>query len=177
MRFFSGFIIAILVVFVAAAIVAATYNVAASEPETAIERDILHSIMRNSVQMRAATAEPSTYTDDQIRKGFQEYDEMCIICHAAPGKERGFISKGLRPQPPLLAKAAKEWTDAQLFWIVKNGVKMTGMPAFGLTHSDDTIWNIVGFVRRLPQMTPDEFRAMESKYKGAEHDEGGNGRH
>jgi mono/diheme cytochrome c family protein len=170
MRFFLGFATAILVVFVAGALVAATFNVAASESETALEKDILHSIMRNSVQMRAASAQPSAYTEDQTRKGFQEYNEMCIICHAAPGKERSFISKGMRPQPPLLADAAKQWTDAQLFWIVKNGVKMTGMPAFGLTHSDDTIWDIVGFVRGLPQMTPDRFNAMESKYGAGEHE-------
>jgi mono/diheme cytochrome c family protein len=129
--------------------------------------------MRNSVQMRAGTEEKKqTWSDDDIRTGFQDYDEMCIICHSAPGKERRPISKGMRPQPPDLAETSKQWTNAQLFWIIKNGVKMTGMPAFGSTHSDEQIWNIVGFVRRLPQMSPSDFRAMERKFENAqEHEE------
>lgn len=99
---------------------------------------------------------------------------MCIICHSAPGKERRPISKGMCPQPPNLAETSKQWTSAQLFWIIKNGVKMTGMPAFGSTHSDEQMWNIVGFVRQLPQLSPNDFRAMESKFGSAgEHEEEG----
>jgi mono/diheme cytochrome c family protein len=167
MKFFLGFIAAIVIMAIAAAIAAATYDVAASTPETAAEFAILHSVMKNSVQARAAAEGRETWTDKERRKGFEDYDEMCVICHSAPGKERGPISKGIRPQPPNLAEASKQWTTAQLFWIIKNGVKMTGMPAFGSTHSDEQIWNIVGFVRRLPQISPDEFRAMENGLKGA----------
>ncbi len=100
-------------------------------------------------------------------KGFKDYDEMCIICHSAPGKERKAISKGMRPEPPNLAETSKRWTTTQLFWIVKNGIKLTGMPAFGATHGDDEIWNIVGFVRLLPEMSADTFRAMEVEYESA----------
>jgi len=177
MRFFFGFASAIVIIIVAAALAAYTYDVAASTPDTALEFEILHSIMRNSVQMRAGKEERLTWTEEEVRKGFQDYDEMCIICHAAPGKERRPISKGMRPQPPLLAEASKEWTNAQLFWIVKNGVRMTGMPDFGLTHSDEQIWNIVGFVRRLPQISPDEFSAMERKYGAGMQEEEGHRSH
>jgi mono/diheme cytochrome c family protein len=145
---------AIIIMVVAAALVAWTYDVEASVPDTAIEFEVLHSIMRNSVQMRAGTVERETWSEEDVRNGFKDYDEMCIICHSAPGKERRPISKGMRPQPPDLAKPPKQWTNAQLFWIIKNGVKMTGMPAFGSTHSDEQIWNIVGFVRRLRKFHP-----------------------
>ena len=133
--------------------------------------------MRNSVQMRAGKEERQTWTEEEVRKGLLDYDEMCIVCHAAPGKERGPISQGMRPQPLLLAEASKHWTSAQLFWIVKNGVKMTGMPAFGSTYSDEPIWNIVGFVRRLPQLSPDEFSTMEMNYGGGKQEQEGHHTH
>jgi mono/diheme cytochrome c family protein len=177
MRFLGGFLTALFIVAVAATLVGVAYNVAASSPDTPLEYDILHRIMRNSVELRAGDDIQRTWTEEEIGKGFGEYNEMCVICHAAPGKERSFISKGMRPQPPLLAEAAKTWTNSQLFWIVRNGVRMTGMPSFGVTHSDERIWNIVGFLRRLPQTSPEEFRAMESKYKGVEADEAAHENH
>lgn len=177
MRFLGGFLTALFFVAVAAVLVGVAYNVAASTPDTPAELEILHRVMRNSVEMRAGDDIQRTWTEEETGKGFREYDEMCVICHAAPGKERSTISKGMRPQPPLLADAAKTWTNSQLFWIVRNGVRMTGMPAFGVTHSDEQIWNIVGFARRLPQMSADEYRAMQSRYKGAEQDEAGHDHH
>jgi mono/diheme cytochrome c family protein len=177
MRFLGGFLTALFIVAVAAVVVGATYNVAASATDTPLEFNILHRVMRNAVEIRAGDDIQRTWTEGETAKGFREYDEMCVFCHAAPGKERSSVSKGMRPQPPLLANAAKDWTNSQLFWIVRNGVRMTGMPAFGVTHSDEQIWNIVGFVRRLPQMSADEYRAMETKYKEAEQDEEGQMRH
>jgi mono/diheme cytochrome c family protein len=57
----------------------------------------------------------------------------------------------------------RDWSTANLFWIVKNGIKMTGMPAFGPTHDDKTIWNIVAFVNQLPNMTAEQYRALEDE--------------
>src|ERR1700704_6297283 len=102
MKFFAGFVTAIIIMVVAAALVAWAYDVAASVPDTAIEFEVLHSIMRNSVQMRAGTEERETWSEEYVRKGFKDYDEMCIVCQSAPGKERRPISNGMRPQPPNL---------------------------------------------------------------------------
>jgi cytochrome c553 len=167
MRFILGFITGIIVTVAALAALAFTYDVAATARESSLDSEILRSVMENSVRAHAGTEGHEAWTDDEVHKGFKEYDAMCVVCHAAPGKERGPISKGMRPQPPNLAEASKQWTPAQLFWIVKNGINMTGMPAFGATHSDEQIWNIVGFVRRLPGMTPDEYNVMESKSASA----------
>jgi mono/diheme cytochrome c family protein len=165
MKFIAGFIAAFAVsAFVAfLLIVSGVYDVAAAVPESALERLILNSTMRNSVRARAGEGAPRSWTEDQVKEGFEHYDDMCIFCHAAPGKERTAASKGMRPQPPKLAEAAKQWSDVELFWIVKNGVKMTGMPSFGLSHSDAQIWNVVGFVRRLPQISAEEFDALEKR--------------
>ena len=82
---------------------------------------------------------------------------MCVQCHGAPGKERGEIGKGLTPRPPSLIDAVPLWSSSELFWIVKNGIQMTGMPAFGPTHDDDRIWAIVSFVQQLPRMSPTQY--------------------
>ena len=165
MKFLEGFVAAFVVSAFAAflVIVSGAYNVAATAPHTELERVIFSSTMRHSVQARAGKESREVWSEDQVRSGFEEYDKMCIICHAAPGKEHSEIRKGLQPEPPNLAEAAKQWTAPELFWIIKNGVKMTGMPAFGPTHTDEKIWNIVGFVRRLPQTSAQEFKAMEER--------------
>jgi mono/diheme cytochrome c family protein len=175
MKFLAGFIAAFVLSALAAflVIISGAYNVAATAPHSELERVIFSSTMRHSVEARAGKQSREAWSEDQVRSGFEEYDNMCIICHAAPGKERSDIRKGLQPEPPNLAEAAKQWSSAELFWIIKNGVKMTGMPAFGPTHSDEKIWNIVGFVRRLPQTSAEEFKAMEERFgKSSQHEQG-----
>ena len=88
-----------------------------------------------------------------INEGFKHYNEMCVSCHGAPGLEETEVSVGLNPTAPYLVKVAKEIDAKELFWITKNGIKMTGMPAWGKTHSDEKIWDIVAFVKKLPDMT------------------------
>jgi len=78
----------------------------------------------------------------------------------------------MRPQPPDLSEAAAEWTPQEIFWIVKHGVKMTGMPAFGPSHGDDTLWNVAAFVKQLPAMTPERYGSYSSGGGGHQHSEG-----
>lgn len=95
---------------------------------------------------------------DSLVIGAQHYGEMCVTCHAAPGVDRDEIGKGLNPEAPRLEKVVANWSDAQLFWTIKNGIRMTGMPGFGATHTDAEIRSIVAFVRRLPKMSPQEYQ-------------------
>jgi mono/diheme cytochrome c family protein len=136
------------------------YNVAASRPHTAAGRWLLNELQRRSVQVRAdRVVVPSDFREPaRIEAGAAPYGEMCVVCHGAPGVERGEIGKGITPRPPDLARAAPQWSDAELFWIVKHGIKLAGMPAFGETHTDDALWPIVAFVRRLPEMSAEEYR-------------------
>ncbi|MEJ2501901.1 MAG: cytochrome c, partial [Gemmatimonadota bacterium] len=73
------------------------------------------------------------------------------------GIDRGEPGQGLRPTPPGLEEEAHEWSDAELFWITKHGIRLAGMPAYGATHDDDEIWSIVGFIRELETMTEEQY--------------------
>ena len=117
--------------------------------------------MQRSVTARANVITiPERFTDEEVRFGFQDFNAMCVLCHGAPGKERSEIGKGLHPPPPELDKAQQRWKSSELFWIVKYGVRMTGMPAFGPTHDDRRIWNLVAFVQQLPAITPERYKAV-----------------
>jgi mono/diheme cytochrome c family protein len=85
---------------------------------------------------------------NRISKGAGEYVEMCSGCHLAPGMKRTEISRGLYPRAPELRRKT-DLTPAEQFWIVKHGVKLTGMLAWGVTHDDDRLWDVV--VRKLPR--------------------------
>jgi len=170
MKFLAGFLVAIFVLVGGglAVIYSGAYNVAATQPHSRLEHWILSTAMHRSIEAQgSAIKTPAPLSDEQARKGFGDFSEMCAPCHGAPGKERSEIGKGLRPHPPDLTEVAKHWDDGHLFWIVKNGIKMTGMPAFGPTHDDERLWNIVAFVRRLSKTTPEQYRRLEQETQRA----------
>lgn len=135
------------------------YNVAASEPHSALSAWMLKTTKRNSVQAHAPkTGAPGEVSPERLRQGASHYADTCAKCHGAPGVERGAVGKGLTPSPPDLARAIAEWSDTEAFWIVKHGIKFTGMPAFGKSHGDEELWSIVAFVRQLPRMSPERYR-------------------
>jgi len=133
------------------------FDVSALTPHSSAANWALHRIMRRSVQNHAAAVKAPDNLASLADRGAGDFGEMCATCHGAPGKEAGEIGQGLNPKPPALSEAAKLWSDPELFWIVKNGVRMTGMPAFGPTHDDDRIWAMVAFARQLPGMTPEDY--------------------
>lgn len=104
-----------------------------------------------------------------VSKGVGHYAENCVRCHGGPGVERGEIGKGITPDAPDLAKTAGHWSAAELFWIVKNGVRMTAMRAWGPTHSDEELWSIVAFLERLPEISPAQYHSMREKGTHAEY--------
>jgi plastocyanin len=81
------------------------------------------------------------------------------MCHGAPGVDPGHAGQGLRPAPPDLSDTINRWSPAQAFWIVKHGVRMTGMPAWSVSYDDEAIWQLVAFVRNLPEMEPRDYQA------------------
>jgi hypothetical protein len=86
---------------------------------------------------------------------------MCAICHGVPGEEPSPIRQGLSPAPPKLdSRQTQKRSDAGLFWIITNGIRMTGMPAFGRSHNDEELWSIVAFLRLLPKLKPEEYSLM-----------------
>jgi mono/diheme cytochrome c family protein len=145
-----------------------TFDVAATSPDSSFTQWLFHTTMRRSVAMRSSNVAAPPFTEERAKGGFKEFSEMCTGCHGAPGKPPHAVGKGLNPRPPDLAKAAPAWDDRNLFWIIKNGIKMTGMPAFGRTHDDQTIWNIVAFLKKLPGMTSEQYEALQGRAGGPE---------
>lgn len=110
-----------------------------------------------------------------IEAGFRHYDDMCEGCHGAPGKDQSAAAEGMRPEPPELYHGLEDTSPAELFWVVKHGIKMTGMPAWGVTHSDDELWDLVAFLRHLPELDAATYAALEAELGGGHH--GGAGGH
>jgi len=137
------------------------YDVAATKPHHAMTESILSSMMDNSVRHHASDIELSpSFSDPDLDEGFEHFQAMCVACHGAPGVEKSEIGAGLNPPAPDLGEAATDLSPQEVFWILKNGIKMTGMPAFGPTHDDEKLWDLTAFVKRLPAMTPDQYRDM-----------------
>jgi mono/diheme cytochrome c family protein len=145
----------VLVAVAAVAIYAGLYNIPADVPHTQPVYWLLDTIRQRSVIARARDIAVPHDLDDasRISKGASEYAEMCSGCHLAPGMKRTEISQGLYPGAPEL-RHGSDLTPGEQFWIIKHGVKMTGMPAWGITHDDELLWDVVAFVRKLPEITP-----------------------
>ena len=125
------------------------YNVSAMNPDTGIKKWVLETTSDNSVEHHAKDIRvPNLDEPSMVKMGLSHYKEMCESCHRGPGTEETELAKGLNPPAPNLAEGT-DLGPREIFWIVKNGIKMTGMPAWGKTHSDYKIWAITAAVKKL----------------------------
>jgi mono/diheme cytochrome c family protein len=160
-RFLSGLVAGplLLAAVVLAVVYAGVYDVAASAGHSRVMRWLLETAMERSVRRRAAgIVAPRLDAPDLVAAGARHYDAMCVGCHGAPGVPRGEAAEGLLPEPADLARAVPRWRAAELYWITRHGIEMTGMPAWGATHSDGDLWAIVAFLLRLPELTAEAYR-------------------
>jgi mono/diheme cytochrome c family protein len=138
------------------------YSVAATEPEPDIVAWALTRTRVSSVA-RHATGTPPTSLEDAatVRAGAKAFSERgCANCHGAPGVNWAKWSEGLRPDPPDLKKIVAAREPRELFWVVKNGIKMTGMPSFGaIGATDQELWSMVAFLKKLPGVSPEDYKA------------------
>src|SRR5215471_14995630 len=177
MRIIAAFLIAALVVLVTGFVViyAGVYDVAATEPHSPITSWLLETARTRSIKAHAASIQVPPGLDDPAKLliGVGHYAAHCAVCHGAPGVPKGEIAKGLYPPPPDLARAAPLYSPSELFWIVKHGIKMTGMPAWS-DHSDDELWATVAFVEKLPGISEEEYGRllMASMAQGGHHHPG-----
>ena len=139
------------------------YDVGASRRHTKLTQWLTHETMNYSVRSHAKGISPPRWTGaQQLLAGYCAYETHCVACHGAAAVAREQWVNGLEPQPPYLLDVTREFTPAQLFWIVKHGIKMTGMPAWGESMSDADIWNVVAWIeasRDLPPQTYAQWRA------------------
>lgn len=154
------------------------YNVAATRPHLAAVEWALATVMKHSVADHAEGIDVPLLADTAlIQSGFQHFDRMCVTCHGAPGVERSEIGEGLLPRPPPLSEEVSEWKPAELFWILKHGIKMSGMPSFGLTHDDRTLWRIVAFLQRLPETDSSAYAELQQRWGTSDGTGAGAGAH
>ena len=148
-------------VFAAAFVFFGIYNIAADDPHTPIVHSVLESLRNASIRAhaRGITAPTDLASSQRVSVGAGLYTEMCSGCHLGPGVEKSEMSQGLYPEAPELARV-QDLTPGQQFWIIKHGVKLSAMPAWGKTHPDPLIWDMVAFVRKLPGMTPEQYKAL-----------------
>jgi mono/diheme cytochrome c family protein len=168
----------VLAVLGAAVVYSGSFNIAADDPHWGVTSGVIETLRERSISRQAKTVASPKPLDDTslIANGASEYAEMCTACHLAPGVKDTELRKGLYPMPPLLAEHGAHRSPAEQFWIIKHGLKMTGMPAWGLTHDDDRIWSMVAFLQKLPGMKPSQYQELvESGAGGHSHDhaEGG----
>jgi mono/diheme cytochrome c family protein len=172
-RFLSGVVFGILLVAAGAAAIVYTgsFNTSAEIPPSKMETRLATLALNRSVAKRAPNRKnPLPATPENLRGGLAHFRENCVVCHGAPGVDPGEIGQGLNPgAPDLTLPRVQERTDGQLYWLVDEGIRMTGMPAFGPTHGENELWQIVAFLRHLPEITDEEKAQLKGETAGAEH--------
>lgn len=150
------------------------YNVAASSPHSGFSNWLMSTTSHASIERRAGDVDVPDLGDDAlVRAGANDFDAMCVGCHGAPGQAPEAMGQGLNPPAPDLADSAGHMNAAELFWVTKHGIKMTGMPAWGATHDDDALWPVVALLTRLPELDADSYQALLTSAEGLGHHEPG----
>jgi mono/diheme cytochrome c family protein len=165
----------VLVVVAVIMVFSGVYDIGATSPHWPpvtwlMEKTRVHSIEEHA----SGIQEPADLYDPvKLAIGTTHFAAHCAVCHGAPGVPRGEIAEGLYPQPPNLALTVSRYTPAQLFWIIKHGIKMTGMPGWS-DHTDDEIWATVAFIQKLPGMSDADYGklVMASRLQGGHHHDG-----
>ncbi len=146
-------------------------NFAGDEPHSSVINGVIEFARERFIAARSADLQvPDLNDPSMLADGAAHYVPMCSGCHLGPGSQDTEIRRGLYPQPPKLAQPAghaggHDHSDLQTaakrqFWIIKHGIKMTGMPAWGTTHDDAAIWSLVAFLQKLPGMSAEEYAAL-----------------
>ena len=136
------------------------YPIGADVPHWPLVYNLMETTRQRSIALRAKDIQVPPLDDPKlIADGAEHYSAMCTGCHLAPGMTDSEIRPGLYPQPPDLTKPF-EVSLAEKFWVIKHGVKMSAMPAWGTTHDDKAIWGMVAFLQKLPGMSPEQYKTL-----------------
>lgn len=142
------------------------YPMGADDEHTKPVHWALETLRERSIAVRSKDIAVPLLDDPQmLLSGGADYNDMCTGCHLRPGLKTSDMAMGLYPKPPNLTKPAAEYGDeatraAQQFWIIKHGIKASGMPAWGKTHDDGRIWAMVAFLQKLPQLDQTQYQIL-----------------
>lgn len=146
------------------------FNVSAMQQDNALVYWLLSTTRRASVARRARDVTVPALDDEALQlAGINDFDAMCVGCHGAPGREPGPMGQGLNPRPPSLRESASHLDEREIFWVTKHGIRMTGMPAWGSTHDDASLWPVVAFIRLLPTLDEASYESMLDRAEGTGH--------
>jgi mono/diheme cytochrome c family protein len=161
MRFIGALVVWIVIGIIAYFVVAYTgaYAVGADVPHWGVTEQAIGFLREHTIEKRAAGIKPPALDNPAlVKEGAEHYAEMCTGCHLAPCMTSSELRDGLYPRPPNLTRFAPD--PAESFWIIKHGLKLTAMPAWGKTHDDQKIWAMVAFLQKQPKMSVSEYRAL-----------------
>ncbi|MCE9686125.1 cytochrome c [Shewanella sp. AS16] len=146
------------------------YPIGADVPHNPLSYWALETLRERSIARAAAEIRvPADLNQaERLLAGGADYNDMCAGCHLQPGKQQSDFSLGLYPAPPNLTRAETDEEDATAearirFWTIKHGIKASGMPAWGPSHDDDRIWNMVAFLQRLPELSPEQYQILTAR--------------
>ncbi|MBN9038255.1 MAG: cytochrome c [Rhizobiales bacterium] len=154
---------AIVAVFATIFVLSGYYNVSAQKPHFDVTTWLLGQVRRQSIRNQSDTVPPvpgNLQDADLINLGAVQYQLGCAACHGTPGWAGSPVGDAMLPAPPPLTRAAEEWSARELFWIVRNGQKYTGMPAWIAYEREDEVWPLVAFLEQLPGLGQDEYRRL-----------------
>ena len=143
------------------------YNVAATIPHSPLTEWLLSTVSDRSVQHHAKGISPPPYLNEPeiIKAGFIKYQNDCVQCHGTPVSYPGKIGKALTPGPPKLWESAKELSAGEMYWVIKNGIKMTGMPYWSYEYQERDTWSVVAFLEQLPNISAQHYQEMTQTAK------------
>jgi mono/diheme cytochrome c family protein len=137
------------------------YNMGADDHHTKPVLAVIEQLRERSIESRSRDIEVRFVEDSQrIAAGARHYAELCSGCHLAPGMTKSAIRVGMYPHPPALAEEEVQ-ESKRAFWVIKHGIKMSAMPAWGKTLDDTQIWDVVAFLRKMPAMTPETYQDLQ----------------
>jgi mono/diheme cytochrome c family protein len=143
------------------------YNVAAAAEDPAVVTWALTQVRNASINRHALDQPPASVNEPaSVQAGAKAFAAHgCTNCHGAPGVAWLKLSEGLHPDPPDLKDVVGQVSPAQLFWVVKNGINMTGMPSFALAGvKDEEIWSIVAYLKKLPGVSEADYKAWTAEH-------------
>ena len=140
-------------------IYAGLYDIGADAPHTKPVFWLIEQLRDRSIAVRARRVAPPAdlASAARVAAGARVYDSLCAGCHLAPGVGRTDLSRGLYPKAPQLAYGTN-LSPREEFWVVKHGIKLTAMPAWGRTHNDDELWDVIAFLGEMPLLDPEQYQ-------------------
>jgi mono/diheme cytochrome c family protein len=139
------------------------FNVAATVEDAPLLRWVFITTREASIKRHARDIRaPAPSGPEQMESGFRLYRQECAMCHTPPGRQARMMAKGLNPQAPELADLI-DMTDAEVFWVIKNGIRFTGMPAWVTSENGQKIWDVVAFLRMSSKMEAADYDALDRR--------------